>query len=40
MRWVSGILALAVAVPAAGQAPAPQHLEVTLTEAIRRALEV
>jgi outer membrane protein len=41
MRWVTGILALTVAVRAAGQqAPAPQHLEVTLQEAIQRALEV
>ena len=40
MRWVTGILALAIAVPAAGQAPTPQHLEVTLTEAIQRALQV
>jgi outer membrane protein TolC len=39
MRWVTGILALAVAIPAEGQqAPAPQQLEVTLTEAIQRAL--
>ena len=38
MRWVmgGGILALSIAVPAQGQqAPPPQHLEVTLTEAIR-----
>jgi outer membrane protein TolC len=41
MRWVTGILALAVAVPAQGQqAQQPQHLEVTLTEAIQRALQV
>lgn len=41
MRWATGILALAMAVPAAAQqAPAPQPLEVTLTEAIRRALLV
>jgi len=41
MRWVTGILALAMAVPAEGQqGQAPQHLEVTLTEAIQRALQV
>ena len=41
MRWVTGILALTVAVPAQGQqVTAPQQLEVTLTEAIQRALEV
>ncbi|HEY3280317.1 MAG TPA: TolC family protein [Gemmatimonadales bacterium] len=41
MRWVTGVLALSLAVPAAAQqAPAPQHLEVTLTEAIQRALLV
>jgi outer membrane protein TolC len=42
MRWATGILALAVALPVAGQTPAPQpqHLEVTLPEAIRRALLV
>jgi outer membrane protein len=41
MRVTVGILALIVAVPAAAQqAPAPQHLEVTLTEAIQRALLV
>jgi outer membrane protein len=41
MRWVTGILALTMAASAAAQqAPAPQHLEVTLTEAIQRALEV
>jgi outer membrane protein TolC len=41
MRWVTGILALAVAAPAQGQqAQPPQQLEVTLTEAIQRALLV
>jgi len=41
MRWVTGILALTMAVPVEGQqAPPPQHLEVTLAEAIQRALEV
>ena len=41
MRWVTGILALTMAASAAAQqAPTPQHLEVTLTEAIQRALEV
>ncbi len=41
MRWVTGIVALSMAIPAAAQqAQAPQHLEVTLPEAIRRALEV
>lgn len=40
MRWVTGILALSLAVPAAAQQQAPQHLEVTLTEAIQRALQV
>lgn len=41
MRWVTGILALTVAVRAQGQQPPPpQHLEVTLKEAIQRALEV
>jgi outer membrane protein TolC len=42
MRWVTGILALAMAVPAQGQQapPPPQHLEVTLAEAIQRALLV
>lgn len=41
MRWVMGILVLAAALPAEGQqAQPPQHLEVTLTEAIQRALEV
>src|SRR5262245_3189670 len=34
MRWLSGILALAIAVPAAAQQ------EVTLDEAIQRALQV
>ena len=41
MRWVTGILALTIAVSAEGQqAQPPQHLEVTLKEAIQRALEV
>jgi outer membrane protein len=43
MRWVTGIVAVSLAVPAAAQqpqAPAPQHLEVTLPEAIQRALLV
>lgn len=40
MRWVTGILALTVAVPVAAQQQAPQRLEVTLTEAIQRALQV
>jgi outer membrane protein TolC len=41
MRWVTGIIALTMALPVrAQQAPAPQHLEVTLTEAIQRALLV
>jgi outer membrane protein TolC len=40
MRWVTGILAVVLAVPAAGQAPATPHVEVTLTEAIQRALLV
>jgi outer membrane protein len=41
MRWVVGILAVTLAAPApAQQAPAPRHLEVTLTEAIQRALQV
>jgi len=41
MRWLSGMLALVIAVPAAAQqAPAPQGLEVTLNEAIQRALQV
>ncbi|HMJ59140.1 MAG TPA: TolC family protein [Gemmatimonadales bacterium] len=41
MRWVTGIIALTIALPVqAQQAPAPQHLEVTLTEAIQRALLV
>jgi outer membrane protein TolC len=41
MRWVTGVLALTVAVPAQGQqAQPPQQLEVTLTEAIQRALQV
>src|SRR6185295_15107384 len=41
MRWGMGLLALTVAVPVQGQqAQPPQHLEVTLTEAIQRALEV
>jgi len=39
MRWRSGILAVVLAVPAAAQ-QAPLHLEVTLKEAIQRALEV
>lgn len=39
MRWVTGFLVLAAALPAEGQ-QAPQHLEVTLTEAIQRALLV
>src|SRR6266545_539772 len=41
MRWVMGILVVVAAAPAEGQqAQPPQHLEVTLTEAIQRALEV
>lgn len=41
MRWMAGILAVTMATPAAAQqAPAPQHLEVSLPEAIQRALEV
>jgi outer membrane protein len=41
MRWMTGVFALSLAVPAAAQqAQAPQHLEVTLTEAIQRALLV
>jgi outer membrane protein TolC len=41
MRWVTGILALTIAAPTQGQqAQPPQQLEVTLTEAIQRALEV
>ncbi len=43
MRWVTGILVLAMAAPpsaAAQQASAPQGLEVTLSEAIQRALLV
>jgi outer membrane protein len=41
MRWVLGMLAVAVSTPAAAQqASAPQGLEVTLTEAIQRALQV
>ena len=41
MRWVTGVLALTVTVSAEGQQAQPQqHLEVTLTEAIQRALEV
>jgi outer membrane protein TolC len=41
MRWVTGVLALWLAAPAAAQqASAPQKLEVTLPEAIRRALLV
>src|SRR6266540_7208266 len=43
MRWVTGILVLAMATPssaAAQQASAPQGLEVTLSEAIQRALLV
>lgn len=37
MRWSSGVLALFIAAPAAAQA---QQMEVTLTEAIQRALSV
>ena len=37
MRWVIGCLALVLAVPAAAGA---QQVEVTLTEAIQRALQV
>jgi len=41
MRWVTGILALTVAVSAEGQQAQPQqHLEVTLPEAIQRSLLV
>jgi len=41
MRWVMGIAMVIVATPAAAQqATPPQHLEVTLTEAIQRALLV
>ena len=41
MRWVARILALTLSVPAAAQqAPVAQHLEVTLAEAIQRALLV
>lgn len=41
MRWVTGILALTAAVSAEGQqAQPPQHLEVTLPEAIQRSLLV
>ena len=41
MRWYSGILALVIAVPAAAQqAPQTQQVEVTLPEAIQRALQV
>ena len=39
MRWVTGILAVVLGVPAAAQ-QAPQQLEVTLKEAIQRALQV
>lgn len=41
MRWVMGVFSLTMTLPVqAQQAPAPQHLEVTLTEAIQRALLV
>ena len=41
MRWLAGILVMALATPAAAQqAPAPQGLEVTLNEAIQRALQI
>jgi outer membrane protein TolC len=41
MRWVLGMLTVAVATPAAAQqASAPQGLEVTLAEAVQRALQV
>ena len=44
MRWYSGVVALVIAVPAAAQqaqqTPSPQGMEVTLTEAIQRALQV
>ncbi len=41
MRWMMGIVALAVVTPVQGQDAQPaQHLEVTLAEAIQRALEV
>jgi outer membrane protein len=41
MRWMTGVLALTLAVPLEGQrAQPPQGLEVTLNEAIQRALEV
>ncbi|HKC41045.1 MAG TPA: TolC family protein [Gemmatimonadales bacterium] len=45
MRWVTGVVALIISLPVqAQQTPAaggaPQHLEVTLTEAIQRALLV
>src|SRR6267378_2061579 len=40
MRWVTGVIALTMALPVQAQQAAPQHLEVTLTEAIQRALLV
>src|SRR5882672_1105916 len=40
MRWVTGVIALIMALPVQAQQAAPQHLEVTLTEAIQRALLV
>ncbi|HZE95119.1 MAG TPA: TolC family protein [Gemmatimonadales bacterium] len=40
MRWSRGVGILALAIAAPGAAQAPQQLEVTLNEAIQRALQV